>query len=572
MLKSLSLIQTILSAGAATSGLLLNGYIISVLIWQRRVLNDRNQNVSNTFLLLNLAIVDILFCLQILFASTPISFIINSSLIDEPLPPILLPLLSYTPDDSNQTAASLNQPLVNSIGFGGDSASSEKMLNALNPSFQVLKDSPLLLIPVHHSLTYLVSQLQGFLWTSLPISFVWTVTGITIDKYITISYPLHASRIITTKRVAIFITMSWLTGFFLSLPPLMGICTYAYSPYRSSNSIHCDRNSILSGNGNSYHYLLNTSVGEWIYLSFVIIYLLFSIIIPLLAITICNFHILLIAENHRHRIVTAIYEITLQTNANTASNLSMSSSSSSASSTPTAQTTPANTSASSQNVRSKSVESLIKRRGRDAFLPVSQLIGSLILFTVPSYVIFCLEALDGIAIHPVIISLVTFCLTLMPTINAYIYGVKSKLLRQTFKFLLHRYLYKQGVSLEIDRRLSLRSQCSQNSLYRYTRRNSCPILANTSSSSSTSSRSSRVDLWLSNGSPTLKAPLRRQSLCILDESSHNLSSSKGSLLFPVHRTVGPPRVDYLPPFKLFPADSIVKLSPIEEQTAGSDNV
>ncbi|XP_053203684.1 nuclear pore complex protein DDB_G0274915-like [Panonychus citri] len=629
---TLFVVQTVASAFAATSGLLFNGYILSVLIWQKRI-----QNANNLFLL-NLAIVDILFCLTVLFGNTSLSIAIGSNLSTSISSPSLssseLTSTASTETIISSSSSSSQQSLLpddefkstDSIILNQQSSSSypdpltlsdqlirQKLHSPLSsdqlsddigisivPTFtqdEILSPSPSssstpppwIIYPKPLSLLSLVTNFQGYLWTAFPIIFVWTVAGLTIDKYIAISSPLHYSRLITTRKATIALATSWLMGLTLAFPPLIPSstgCSYTYSLYRSSATITCD-----------------TSTYPWFGLVYIVIYILFSILLPLLAITICNFHILLIAENHRHRIITAIYEITLRGGVGNPGeaddhdeiNLSLAQKSTglvtsfspgspsigsplpsspislapssnispsfnandspppsiespppttvptttttttttttpppppSTTTTTTTTTCPKNQSvhyqhqpvtktgsSTSSSGKSRSAESLSRRRSRDAFLPVTQLVGSLLFFTTPHYIIFCLETLDRLTVNPIIISLVTLCLILMPTINAYIYGVKSRLIRSTFKRLLHRYLYKQDVSLEIERRLSLRSQGSQNSLFRshYGRRNSCPILVQTTPSpptttataTSTPTRSIRSDnFWFSFIPPT----------------------------------------------------------------------
>ena len=719
---TLFVVQTVLSAFAATSGLLFNGYILSVLIWQKRI-----QNANNLFLL-NLAIVDILFCLTVLFGNTSLSIFIGSNLSSLPSSSLSSPILvltslstssspiisgssnseqnsfqstveqeqpppppwildghgnlnqinkpSYTdalisnselvkqrvdlsqssraPSSNEQTDSPFELPNTISADVSPSilpTASEGETISAASSSSISPSSSSWIIVPTPFSLLSLVTNFQGYLWTAFPIIFVWTVAGLTIDKYIAISFPLHYSRLISTRRATLAPLMAWLMGLTLAFPPLLSAgCSYTYSLYRSSATITCD-----------------TSSYPWFGLVYIVIYILFSILLPLLAITICNFHILLIAEDHRHRIITAIYEITLRAGggggSSNAKSAGVTATSLSPGSPPTVSPLPSSpisplptnppphnpintytlescppvpssqSNPTGSSRKSRSAESLSRRRGKDAFLPVTQLVGSLLLFTTPHYIIFCLESLDKIFIDPYIISLVTLCLTLMPTINAYIYGVKSRLIRTTFKRLLHRYLYKQDVSLEIERRLSLRSQGSQNSLFRSHngRRNSCPILVQTSprvrsdfwftfgSSSNNNTLTTTTTIHNNNNnnygklganwSPTflvnyghpsisIQYPshfnpahqnynyypiLRRQSLCIMENASgsnnvnlcNNSTSNdsetlKSGLTYPTHRVFN--QQSLFPFNRLLAIDSVVKLSPIEEQTATSDNV
>lgn len=242
----------------------------------------------------------------------------------------------------------------------------------------------------------------GFIWTLLPMVVVWTVCGLSCDRYAAISSPLHYSRLVNSKKAVYFAAVSWFLGSVLALPPFIGICRYDYRDAR----LYCAA-SCRSGN------ILETS--------YVIIYTILSVILPLLIILISNLHILMIARYHRHRIVSAIYEVTLRAQA-----------------TVTHQRNPCY---------------LSKFKGRSAFLTILQLVGSLTVFTLPYFIVLVWEVLSCSLAEPNLVATVSILLTCMPPINAYVYGVKSRVLRQTLKILLQRHLYKQEATREVRRRL-----------------------------------------------------------------------------------------------------------------------
>ena len=364
---SISLI--VLEAFVAAFGLFFNSYILVILFWQKRFHNVHN------LLLLHLAIVDSLFCLNILFGNT-------------------------------------------SLGL------------TIGDHFDHIDDY----LSANHSQTLylLVLQAQGFIWTLLPIIFIWTLFGLTWDKYIAISSPFCYSSLINAKKALIFIVTTWSFAIIICVSPSLGECLYIYSIHRSTSSISCD---------------ISASSKKEFTLFFIIIYFLFSFIIPLTAIIVCNFRILLIAQDHRTRITSSLIEIIQR----------------------------------SQLDLPLNKDYLNCKKSWNAFLPISQLIGSLILFALPYYLIFFIESLNfAFQLPSFIISMSTLCLCFIPTTNAYIYGVQSKTLRNTLKSLIMRYLYKQNVSYEIDRRLSIRSHSSLVNLNRFPRRYTYPILASIS--------------------------------------------------------------------------------------------
>ncbi|CAG2166196.1 unnamed protein product [Oppiella nova] len=307
-----------------------------------------------------------------------------------------------------------------------------------------------------------VCSAQGALWTVLPLCIIWTICGLIVDRYVAIIRPLSYSRLINVRKTAIILMCIWLCLVSFLLPPLMGVCDYRFLLSHSGCVVICSRTQ--------------DSFFEFYYM---VLYLT-AFIVPVIVITVCNAHIAIIAHNHRHRIVSAIYEITMRAQA-----------------TVTHQSSPSY---------------LFKYKGRHAFLAVLQLVGSLIFLTFPYYTIYAYKSFANKPYDDYWTSISTLILSFTPIVNGYVYGVKSKALRKTFKRLLQRYLYEQQASIEIDRRLSLRSQSSlregwnsllitsslsSNMLYRSQRRFSAPLSC------------SPIVVLKNNGNKSLK---RRQSL------------------------------------------------------------
>ncbi|RWS04419.1 olfactory receptor 2T34-like protein [Dinothrombium tinctorium] len=390
----------VLATFAGTSGIIFNGYIICILLWENRI------KTVNHLMLLHLACVDIAFCILILFGNTSLGF----------------------------------------YAFDSDNVRLEE--------------------------NDLVFKVQGFLSTLLPLILIWTICGLCCDRYLAVSSPLHYLSLVTRKRATIFIFILWFCASIFCVIPFFGICEYSYSKARFTSSLRCqafDKNMF-----NAFY---------------IIVYTASSVILPIAFIVICSLHTLLIARHHRHRISSAIYEITLRAQATV--------------------------------THQKSPQYLSKAKRQYAVFTLSQLVT--VAFNVPFHLIFAIESLRLASITPSVVTFLTVLLTLTPSINGYIYGVKSKILKQTFKRLLQRYLYKKQASLEIDRRLSLRSQSSIKALSNFqsllavatftshelscsTRRNSAPNIF--------SINCSRVNCEIEK---PYKYDLRRQSLSTIKE-------------------------------------------------------
>ncbi|KAH8039106.1 hypothetical protein HPB51_005231 [Rhipicephalus microplus] len=97
---------------------------------------------------------------------------------------------------------------------------------------------------------------------------------------------------------------------------------------------------------------------------------------------------------------------------------------------------------------------LARFRGRSALLSTAQLVASLALLTAPHFALLLWEASTGRRTPPLLGSATTALLCWSPCAHAYVYGVRSRALRQTFKDLLRRHVYRQQVCREAARRAS----------------------------------------------------------------------------------------------------------------------
>ncbi|KAI1292178.1 Beta-3 adrenergic receptor [Halotydeus destructor] len=359
-------------AVAALFGLVFNGYVLLVLVWQRRF------QTASHLLILHLAIVDIVFCFLILLGNTPLALMPSSAHL---VPPFL-------------------------------------------------------------------GQLQGFLWQVLPAMLVWTICGLTIDRYVAICVPFSYFKLITTRRASAWLLVSWLLVAILSSVPFAAdLCAYQLSQARSSFAIHCTP----------------------INFQFTLIYSSLTVFLPVTITLILNAHILLIARNQRNQIVTILAEVNHKqhqqraalNNNNDTKSPEAGNGPQEGRGSPTRTGTPTGPHCGAEKPLHHSNHSIGKstasHRNGGSLLVI--MVTAYMLLLSPAYLVPVVEAMD-VTLNSSLVSLTTVLVSLIPIVNAYVYGVKSRLIRQTFKRLFQRYLYKQQASIEIDRRLSLRSQSS----------------------------------------------------------------------------------------------------------------
>lgn len=144
----------------------------------------------------------------------------------------------------------------------------------------------------------------------------------------------------------------------------------------------------------------------------------------------------MIARYHRHRIASAIYEVTL-----------------SAQVTITHQRNPFFV---PTVTAPPPAGGAAKFKGRSAVTSVLHLVGSFLLLYVPYYVIILWQASTGSlthsasdpgggGIHPNMVSFASSLLVCSPPLNGFLYGVKSKQIRKTFQNYWRKKLTKNEV-------------------------------------------------------------------------------------------------------------------------------
>lgn len=116
-----------------------------------------------------------------------------------------------------------------------------------------------------------VCKFEGFWMYFTGLTNMYTLMGISVDRYIVIAKPLQASKI-TTRVASVACLLIWFQGLCWSVFPHLGWGKYTYEPARTSCSVEWDTDSIESA---SY----NFSIFIW------------SLFMPLLIITYCYYQV-----------------------------------------------------------------------------------------------------------------------------------------------------------------------------------------------------------------------------------------------------------------------------------------
>ncbi|EFA09261.2 hypothetical protein TcasGA2_TC006608 [Tribolium castaneum] len=258
--------------------------------------------------------------------------------------------------------------------------------------------------------------LHGFLYNLLHPLALWTICGLNCDRFYAIAAPLHYSHIVNAKKVLVGLAIGWTISLLLCLPPFFKVAPYTYIP-----GLEACAPDFAYGSGTLWYSTLYTA---------------FTLLLPATLIICCNLKILMIARYHRHRIASAIYEVTL-----------------SAQVTITHQRNPFFVpTVTAPNAGPP------KFKGRSAIYSVLQLVGSLALLYLPYYSLIIWEATSGSfekiskRIHPHFFTTAMALLTCSPPVNGFLYGVKSKPLRKTFKNYWRKKQTKSEVNQEIQAR------------------------------------------------------------------------------------------------------------------------
>ncbi|XP_071576029.1 uncharacterized protein [Temnothorax nylanderi] len=258
--------------------------------------------------------------------------------------------------------------------------------------------------------------LHGFLLALLHPVALWTVTGLNCDRYYAIAAPLHYAALVSPRRVIVGLAASWTGALLLCLPPFSGLVP----PYKYSPGLGCCAPDFGNGSAAALY-------GA--------VYAILGLGLPAVLVTVCNLRVLGIARYHRHRIASAIYEVTL-----------------SAQVTITHQRNPFFV----PTVTAPSAGG--PPRFHSAASTVMQLVGSLYLLYFPYCGLILWEACGAgnqhrLHAYPKLVSLASLLLACSPPINGLLYGLKSQTLRRS----VQNYWRKKATKSELQQEIQART-------------------------------------------------------------------------------------------------------------------
>ncbi|XP_018059391.1 PREDICTED: beta-3 adrenergic receptor-like [Atta colombica] len=261
--------------------------------------------------------------------------------------------------------------------------------------------------------------LYGFLLALLHPVALWTVTGLNCDRYYAIAAPLHYAALVSPRRVVVGLAVSWTGALLLCLPPFSGLVP----PYSYNKELGCCAPDFGNGTWGSAAALYGA------------VYAILGLGLPAILVTVCNLRVLGIARYHRHRIASAIYEVTL-----------------SAQVTITHQRNPFFV----PTVTAPSAGG--PPRFHSAASTVMQLVGSLYLLYFPYCGFILWEACGAgnqhrLHAHPKLASLASLLLACSPPINGLLYGLKSQTLRRS----VQNYWRKKATKSELQQEIQART-------------------------------------------------------------------------------------------------------------------
>uniref|UniRef100_T1J7U8 G-protein coupled receptors family 1 profile domain-containing protein n=1 Tax=Strigamia maritima TaxID=126957 RepID=T1J7U8_STRMM len=226
---------------------------------------------------------------------------------------------------------------------------------------------------------------QTFTSGVLTFLVLWTLVGFHYNRYLAVSIPFHYVHVINRKRVLIFLIFQWICGVLLTLP-LVAIEKLELISWTWYNAVYA------SG----------------------------ALCLPIIVIIICNVRCFLIARFHRHRIISALYEVSVRAQAAI---------------TPNQKSSP---------------YYLHQFKGS---CEIIKCLCPLIFLYTPLFVIFVAES--GSLFVPMeirVMSNILFCSA--PVCHGLMYGICSKILKKKLKEILNRQLYQSEVNIEAIQRQS----------------------------------------------------------------------------------------------------------------------
>ncbi|XP_025416063.1 5-hydroxytryptamine receptor 1D-like [Sipha flava] len=251
---------------------------------------------------------------------------------------------------------------------------------------------------------------HGFLFNFLHPMAIWTVCGLNCDRYYAIAAPLHYGTLVNSRKIMMGLCGTWIVCLLISMPPVFRLVPYSYQP-----GLPVCTTDFSKGRATIFYSIFYTTV---------------TLVLPGVIILGCNIKVFTIARYHRHRIASAIFEVTL-----------------SAQVTITHQRNPFFLPTAMAN----------KLRRNNAFSAVFQIIGSLAVFYAPYYAVSLYESLCAAVgaaprTDPAVKSLAFALITGSALCNGLLYGIKNKLLKKTYQNYRRKMMTKCEVNQEIQAR------------------------------------------------------------------------------------------------------------------------
>lgn len=257
-------------------------------------------------------------------------------------------------------------------------------------------------------------HIYGFLQISLNVASVLTIAALSWDKYQTIASPLHHSLTATFRKMISLFSVFWAVAIVTAFPPLVGGIEYTFQPVMGT----CFMNHI------------NTA-GRW----YVGISISLMFYIPLIVMLYCYTHIFRIARTQSSRIAATMVRMACVVQAPVA---------------PNSQTT-------------------LSIKGTKAMGTILQLVGAFTLTYIPFSIVIVIECICGSKIvNTVVLSVVSTLFQAAPMTNGAIYGLRNKILRNSFKRFIRRKV--QRLCYKDKRRGSVKSLSRRPSSFRMSQR------------------------------------------------------------------------------------------------------
>ncbi|CAH1800678.1 unnamed protein product [Owenia fusiformis] len=232
----------------------------------------------------------------------------------------------------------------------------------------------------------LLCQIHGFISSLIVVATIWNITALSWDKYQAISHPLQHTTISTKKRLTAWICVLWIFTTLLCLPPLIpsGNITYTFHPYKTACEID-----------------FSNYAGVW----YSVVYMILAFFAPMVIMLYCHSHLFKIARTHSQMIVTMHLVSVL-----------------------TVVQAPV-----TAHTKGKIRTPVHAFRGKRAMGTIVQLITTFIVTYTPYCIVVAIEMATSKETNYYLVVISTILLYAAPCTNAFAYGIKNRILRQSFK-------------------------------------------------------------------------------------------------------------------------------------------